>query len=842
MRKASFFYLISLLASILFVVRAPGTTTNSKSSSQPFTFVSMGDGQANAALITTTANQIASLNPAIVIFNGDLEISGVISTEIDPMISAIKNAGLYDKTFLVRGNHDNVMGGSAGLWESYFETSPNIKVLPAGVSEYVSLDSNSDYLNYSFIYGNAMFIGLDVPGDIWYALTSAELTFLDARLAYAESIGLVHAFIYFHGPLYCVEGMHCTCSTRTDANCTPANLVTILNRHPIVSATFHGHEHILGWTHMDGSRVAGLTGSFEQFITSPSGGTTYNGLLFPARMDYTYMDMGASQGFAVVTVNGDAFTFSIYKVGTTAPVWSHTFNLVCYALTLSHSGNGSPPIADPVKSDACPVNGEYVAGQLINLSGAAPDSGWQIASWTGTSNDASMVGTNTLTMPASNASVAINYGKFTIGSWTSIFQGIDQADAQTTIVSGSGNQVIHALRIDLQNPDIHLFTTPAISTNYQPDLRETAGSTTSEFLLQYNLQAAINANFFSPCCSQPSGSPFDAFGLAISQGNLVSAQEDANYAASMVLTSNNIPTMISMNWPAVDTSGIFTAVSGKYPLVVHGSNVAADGPVHPRTAIGYSEDGRYLILMTIDGRQPIYSDGAVDLNTAEWMIRLGAYEAINLDGGGSTTMVISDGHGGAQVLNRPIHNNIPGTQRVVANHLGIYVNPLHVYTLTINKVGNGTVMLVPAAPYHLGDVVHLTANADLDWTFTGWSDPDCPGTGTCTLTMYANKTITATFTYNPTSVPFTISGNAGVGGATISYTGSSNGSTTANSSGLYSFTVDFGWVGTVTPSRAGYTFSPAYKPYVNVMYNQANQNYTATALTNYSVCLPLIIW
>ena len=324
MIKASVFFAASLLATILFVVRAPSTLTNRRSTTDTFSFVSMGDGQAEAANFATTVNQIATLQPDLVIFNGDLESNGVVSTEMNPMVTAIKNAGLFNQTFLVRGNHDNQVNGSSTLWESYFETSPNIKVLPAGVTNYVSLNSSSDYLNYSFIYGNAMFIGLDVPGDV-SLLTSTQLTFLDTRLIYAESQGLLHAFIYFHGPLYCVERNHCSCKKRDDASCTPSTLVTVLNKHPIVSATFHGHEHILGWTHMDNTRVASLTGNFEQFITSPSGGGTYNSYLYPARMDYTYLNMGSSQGFAAINVNGCSFTFGIYKVGTTAPVWSKTF-------------------------------------------------------------------------------------------------------------------------------------------------------------------------------------------------------------------------------------------------------------------------------------------------------------------------------------------------------------------------------------------------------------------------------------------------------------------------------------------------------------------------------------
>jgi hypothetical protein len=192
------------------------------------------------------------------------------------------------------------------------------------VTNYVPLNPSSYYLNYSFIYGNAMFIGLDVPGDV-DLLTSEQLAFLDARLTYAESWGLVHAFIYFHGPLYCVESLHCDCSLRTDGSCTPAVLVSILNKHPIVSATFHGHEHILGWVHMDNTRVAGLTGSFEEFITSPSGGDTYNSYLYPARMDYTCMNMGESQAFAAISVNGTSFTVNFYEVGSSTPVWTKTF-------------------------------------------------------------------------------------------------------------------------------------------------------------------------------------------------------------------------------------------------------------------------------------------------------------------------------------------------------------------------------------------------------------------------------------------------------------------------------------------------------------------------------------
>ncbi|MBK8821420.1 MAG: right-handed parallel beta-helix repeat-containing protein [Anaerolineales bacterium] len=299
-----------------------------------FTFASMADGHAETAYFSTTVNQISTLNPALVLFNGDLEDTGFALTEINPMINALKNANLFNKTFLVRGNADNHISNSAALWENYFETAPNIKVLPPYVTNKVALNSDSDHLTYSFEYGNSIFIGLDVPGDVNY-LTSDEIDFLDSRLTYAESQGLTHAFIFFHGPEYCVEGVHCICSSRTDSNCTPPALMTIINNHPIVSATIHGHEHVLSWTHMDNTRVAGLTRSYEQFITSPSGGASYFSYLFPDRVDYAYPDMENSQGFATISVDGLSFTYNMYKVGIAQPVWSHTFSKLNTAPTIS---------------------------------------------------------------------------------------------------------------------------------------------------------------------------------------------------------------------------------------------------------------------------------------------------------------------------------------------------------------------------------------------------------------------------------------------------------------------------------------------------------------------------
>jgi hypothetical protein len=69
---------------------------------------------------------------------------------------------------------------------------------------------------------------------------------------------------------------------------------------------------------------------------------------------------------------------------------------------------------------------------------------------------------------------------------------------------------------------------------------------------------------------------------------------------------------------------------------------------HPRTAIGWSADRARLYFVVVDGRQPPYSDG-MSLRELSWLFRrIGASDALNLDGGGSTALVIR-----GRLTNRP---------------------------------------------------------------------------------------------------------------------------------------------------------------------------------------------
>jgi uncharacterized repeat protein (TIGR02543 family) len=107
---------------------------------------------------------------------------------------------------------------------------------------------------------------------------------------------------------------------------------------------------------------------------------------------------------------------------------------------------------------------------------------------------------------------------------------------------------------------------------------------------------------------------------------------------------------------------------------------------------------------------------------------------------------------------------------------------------------------------------------------------------------YTNVTWSQTYqNYTATLLTYAISGNVNLAanvGAMKAAGGLSGvvmnglpGSPVTDASGNYSASVGYGWSGTVTPAKTGYSFSPASRSYTNVTSAQADQNYTATLAT-----------
>ncbi|MEU2390952.1 phosphodiester glycosidase family protein [Streptomyces sp. NPDC007369] len=112
-----------------------------------------------------------------------------------------------------------------------------------------------------------------------------------------------------------------------------------------------------------------------------------------------------------------------------------------------------------------------------------------------------------------------------------------------------------------------------------------------------------------------------------------------------------------------------TAVGGREPLVVAGVPQNHDGKANntaaPRTAVGFSRDGRQMRILTVDGRQRD-SGGLTLTGLGRLMHRNGAHEALNLDGGGSSTLLAARAGAAAPTLENAPSDGFP---RRVANGL-----------------------------------------------------------------------------------------------------------------------------------------------------------------------------
>ncbi|GAA0951047.1 phosphodiester glycosidase family protein [Nonomuraea longicatena] len=118
-----------------------------------------------------------------------------------------------------------------------------------------------------------------------------------------------------------------------------------------------------------------------------------------------------------------------------------------------------------------------------------------------------------------------------------------------------------------------------------------------------------------------------------------------------------------------DGGEVKTAIGGNHVLVKDGAaQPSSDPAAHPRTAVGFSADGRKMYLLTVDGRQAD-SRGVTLSELAALMVELGAHNALNLDGGGSSTLLAREpGSAEPQVENSPSD----GGERPVPNGLALY--------------------------------------------------------------------------------------------------------------------------------------------------------------------------
>ena len=272
---------------------------------------------------------------------------------------------------------------------------------------------------------------------------------------------------------------------------------------------------------------------------------------------------------------------------------------------------------------------------------------------------------------------------------------------------------LHVAQIDLRAPGIRFKVSPPGGD------REVIRQSTLDFLIQERAQLAINAHYFLPFPSE--NKTAWVIGLGASEGRVFSAFEApaqsyalVAFAPAINIDRDNHASIVNYDPAHSDQQhvrekvALWNVVAGSSQIVTGGavsvpvyrddnhfdaeldpggpgdySNARAWADVTTaRTAIGLSKDQRTLTLFTVDVRggppsrealRGTASEGMRLSEVANVLIRdFGVFDALNLDGGGSTTMAMEDPVTGARSIVNTSSDNPRG--RVVATSLAVFAN------------------------------------------------------------------------------------------------------------------------------------------------------------------------
>ena len=337
---------------------------------------------------------------------------------------------------------------------------------------------------------------------------------------------------------------------------------------------------------------------------------------------------------------------------------------------------------------------------------------------------------------------------------------------------------MNILLIDLWSPAVKVKLTPpgenlppvapgSTTPNWPVVPFEVVRQRTLDFIESSHAQGAINVHFFAPF-PVPGGSTQSAYayviGLAASRGKVYSGFESAPIQSYAIVANspginidkNNNASVVHRDPASADGMGVLEGVqlwnalagSGQiltngvktipeYTDATHPNELLTPGPVPPlgslpltytragrhwydlsnaRTAIGITQDGRTLVLFTVDG-----TNGGHGMQVGEVADLLkndyGVWNALNLDGGGSTTMAIEDP---ATHLRKLVNVPADNPPRLEATNFAVYsdaVDPVTAATVTATPNANGwnqTAVTVSLAATDLA--------SGLTDTPTGWVD------------------------------------------------------------------------------------------------------------------------
>jgi hypothetical protein len=245
----------------------------------------------------------------------------------------------------------------------------------------------------------------------------------------------------------------------------------------------------------------------------------------------------------------------------------------------------------------------------------------------------------------------------------------------------------YVARIDLDAPGVGFTATErdpqwgqeiAVGTNktVRVGLSAERQEYTTDFMLRRraegkNVVLAVNTSGWGPMKTKPG----DLYRWAVSDGVEISYRKNPSRGYFFIIRKDGTADIVA-HPPASITNEVAYAMYGNGFVLRDGKyGFPADNPrftgLEPRTAFGLTADKRTLVILAVDGRQPGYSLGASYVDMAEIFKREGCTDALNLDGGGSTSLVVFN-----EKSNRPemLNRHPGGYVRKIALNFGITVD------------------------------------------------------------------------------------------------------------------------------------------------------------------------
>jgi len=241
----------------------------------------------------------------------------------------------------------------------------------------------------------------------------------------------------------------------------------------------------------------------------------------------------------------------------------------------------------------------------------------------------------------------------------------------------------YVVRVDLTNPRVHIRVSGAGKIPEGAGPWQTTLEPVSKIAEREHFDVAVNGSIFTPKGVEfilgrrlpyYEGNWARANGWTITDGKLWSTTPENAYFPSLAELADGSLTIGKFDAPP---KGAREMVSGCCRLLSGGQVVAKDLVLSPRTTVGLDASDKTLTIMVVDGRRPDYSVGMSMKEAAEQLLHLGCAEAIDLDNGGSSTLVVRHGEK-YPVISTPSDGHdlwIPiSVERPVADALGVRVD------------------------------------------------------------------------------------------------------------------------------------------------------------------------